>query len=56
MLSTNHANGIPIEPGKLNQNAYIESINGRVQEECLNEHWFASLLHAKVIIDVWRRE
>jgi transposase InsO family protein len=31
-----------IEPGKPNQNAYIESFNGRFREECLNEHWFTS--------------
>ncbi len=32
-----------IEPGKPNQNAYIESFNGRFRDECLNEHWFTSL-------------
>ena len=45
-----------IEPGKPNQNAYIESFNGRFRDECLNEHWFTSLRHAKLIIDTWRRE
>ena len=45
-----------IEPGKPNQNAYIESFNGRLRDECLNEHWFLSLAHAKVIIEAWRRE
>jgi transposase InsO family protein len=35
-----------IEPGKPNQNAYIESFNGRLRDECLNEHWFTNLLHA----------
>src|SRR3546814_9545243 len=29
-----------IEPGKPNQNAYVESLNGRLRDECLNEHWF----------------
>lgn len=28
-----------IEPGKPNQNAYVESFNGRFRDECLNEHW-----------------
>jgi transposase InsO family protein len=28
----------PIEPGKPNQNAYVESFNGRLRDECLNEH------------------
>ena len=45
-----------IEPGKPNQNAYIESFNGRFRDECLNEHWFANLKHARTLIEVWRRE
>jgi putative transposase len=45
-----------IEPGKPNQNAYIESFNGRFRDECLNEHWFSSLLHARTLIERWRRE
>ncbi len=45
-----------IEPGKPNQNAYIESFNGRFRDECLNEHWFLTLAHAQVIIEAWRRE
>jgi transposase InsO family protein len=45
-----------IEPGKPNQNAYIESFNGRLRDECLNEHWFTSLAHARAVIEAWRRE
>jgi putative transposase len=45
-----------IEPGKPNQNAYVESFNGRLRDECLNEHWFTSLLHAKAVIAIWMRE
>ena len=45
-----------IEPGKPNQNAYIESFNGRFRDECLNEHWFTSLAHAQALIEAWRRE
>lgn len=45
-----------IEPGKPNQNAYIELFNGRFRDECLNEHWFTSLAHARVIVEAWRRE
>lgn len=59
MLTWAHRNGIAlrlIEPGKPTQNAYIESFNGRLRDECLNEHWFASLQHAKVEIERWRRE
>ena len=45
-----------IEPGKPNQNACIESFNGRLHDECLNEHWFTSMTHAKVVIEAGRRE
>ncbi len=59
MLTWAHERGITlrlIEPGKPNQNAYIESFNGRFRDECLNEHWFTSLSHAQVVIEAWRRE
>lgn len=59
MLTWAHRNGVDlrlIEPGKPNQNAYIESFNGRLRDECLNEHWFTSLQHARVVIERWRRE
>lgn len=45
-----------IEPGKPNQNAYIESFNGRLRDECLNEHWLLNLVHARAVIEAWRRE
>lgn len=45
-----------IEPGKPQQNAYIESFNGKFRDECLNEHWFVSMRHAREIIAAWRRE
>ena len=38
-----------IEPGKPVQNAYIESFNGRLRDECLNEHWFTSLPLARTV-------
>jgi putative transposase len=43
-----------IEPGKPNQNAYVESFNGRLRDECLNEHWFFSLNQARQTIETWR--
>ena len=43
-------------PGKPTDNAYVESFNGTLRSECLNAHWFASLLEAKQIIETWRRE
>ena len=43
-----------IEPGKLVQNAFVESFNGRLRDECLNQHWFRSLRHAREVIAAWR--
>jgi putative transposase len=45
-----------IRPGKPVDNCYIESFNGRLRDECLNEHWFVSLAHARMVIEAWRRE
>ena len=59
MLNWAYRRGIAlrlIEPGKPNQNAYVESFNGRFRDECLNEHWFMSLAHARAVIEAWRQE
>lgn len=59
MLIWAHENNVAlrfIEPGKPNQNAYVESFNGRLRDECLNEHWFTSLAHARTVIEAWRRD
>lgn len=45
-----------IQPGKPTQNAYIESFNGKFRDECLNEHWFQSLAHARAIIQAWKKD
>ncbi len=45
-----------IKPGKPIQNAFIESFNGRVRHECLNQHYFVTLQEAKSIIENWRVE
>lgn len=45
-----------IEPGKPSQNGHLESFNGKFRDECLNVHWFASLAHARVIIQRWKEE
>jgi hypothetical protein len=37
-------------------NACIESFNGRFRDECLNEHWFVSMRHARSLIESWRIE
>jgi len=33
-----------IRPGKPGENAYIESVNGRLGDECMNEHWFMDMV------------
>ena len=43
-----------IEPGKPVQNAFIESFNSRLRDECLNEHLFDTLAEARQIIEAWR--
>ena len=41
-------------PGKPTDNAMVESFNGRLRQECLNEHWFMSLRDAQDKIEAWR--
>ncbi|MEF9476060.1 MAG: IS3 family transposase [Candidatus Mariimomonas ferrooxydans] len=43
-----------IQPGKPNQNAYVESFNGKFRDECLNQQWFISLEEARQVIEAWR--
>ena len=43
-----------IRPGKPVENAFIESFNGRLRDECLNIHQFATLAQAQAVIEVWR--
>jgi putative transposase len=43
-----------IAPGKPMQNGFVESFNGRLRDECLNEHLFISLDEAREIIEAWR--
>src|SRR5262249_6346564 len=45
-----------IRPGKPNENAYIQSFNGKSRDECLNEHWFVTIAHARHVIEAWRIE
>ena len=45
-----------IQPGKPVQNAFIESFNGKLRDECLNQHWFLSLRDAQFHVERWRRE
>jgi len=43
-----------IRTGKPTDNAYIESFNGRLRDECLNENWFLSVRDARETIELWR--
>lgn len=45
-----------IDPGKPVQNAFVESFNSRLRDECLNEHWFLSLADARHIVEAWRTD
>lgn len=51
-----HAHGVQLifsRPGKPVDNAFIESFNGRVRDECLNTHWFYGLEQARQVIAEW---
>lgn len=52
-----HQRGVKLDfirPGKPVENAFIESFNGRLRDECLNQHWFLSLSDARRTIESWR--
>ena len=54
-----YRNGVQLEfsrPGKPTDNAFAESFNGRFRDECLDQHWFASLEEARRIVEDWRVE
>ncbi|MBV9647726.1 MAG: transposase family protein [Candidatus Eremiobacteraeota bacterium] len=45
-----------IAPGKPNQNAVVESFNGRLRDELLNEHSFPTIFHAGAATEAWRSD
>lgn len=45
-----------IRPGKPIENAFAESFNGRLRDECLNTNWFINLKEAREIIENWRED
>ena len=52
-----HQRGVALQfirPGKPVENAYVESFNGRLRDECLELHWFLSLPDARRTIEQWR--
>ena len=54
-----HAHGVELQfirPGKPIENAYIESFNGKLPGECLDQHWFLTLDQARRTIEAWRQD
>lgn len=52
-----HQHGVQLQfsrPGKPVDNSFIEASNGRLRDECLNQHWFFSLADARRTIEQWR--
>jgi len=47
---------IHIQPGRPMQNGHVESLNGRLRDECLNANWFRTLMDARAKISAWRDE
>jgi putative transposase len=47
---------VPIQPGKPTQNAYVESFNSKLREECLCVSWFQNLFEARRIMANWQRD
>lgn len=45
-----------IEPGKPVQNAFVESFQGRLRDECLDRHWFLGLGDARHTVEAWRQD
>jgi putative transposase len=45
-----------IRPGRPVDNAYMESFNARLRDECLNQHWFLNIGHARRVIEEWRTD
>jgi putative transposase len=45
-----------IAPGKPTQNAFVESFNGRLRDECLNETLFTSMPQARAVLTTWRQD
>jgi hypothetical protein len=43
-----------IAPGKPQQNAFIESFNGRLRDELLNETLFSSFAHPRAVLAEWQ--
>lgn len=44
-----------IQPGQPTQNAFVESLNGKLRNECLNLRWFRAQEQARYEIEQWQR-
>jgi len=47
---------VHIQPGKPQQNGYVESFHGKLRDECLNVSWFENLWDARRKIAAWQKE
>jgi len=59
MAAWSEQRGVPlrfIDPGKPVQNAFAESFNGRLRDECLNANWFVNLADARRKLGAWRQD
>ncbi len=45
-----------IQPGKPVQNAFAESFNGRMRDECLNQHWIEDVTEARSVIGAFKQD
>jgi transposase InsO family protein len=54
-LYDNGVQPVYIDPGSPWQNGYIESFNGKLRDECLNQEIFLSKVEAQVVVDWWRQ-
>ena len=45
-----------IRPGRPVENAFIESFNGRLREECLSQNWFVDLFDVQAALAAWRED
>jgi putative transposase len=45
-----------IAPGKHTQNAFVESFNGRLRDDCLNETLFISMAQPRAVLTTWRQD
>jgi len=43
-------------PGNPTQNAFVESFNGRLRDECLNETLLTSMVQARAVLVAWRQD